>query len=739
MGKLKGIGFGSAAFLFLIMGVIPIEAEAIEQKITIDFGEEIYSVDERSFDLPHNAVIKEVKVNTGEVELYRNPTSVDVLVWDGKPVREEYNPYYQRKEVSHLVSGGIVMPETYKYTDIDGFEGILKPTGTPEFVNGYYEPPDSKYVDGQLTEKYDDGKYKGTLERYTVGTIYLPSDRRYVSNVVGKTITGTCTSDMGVNWTECGSVGNPASSFEYNVDRYVGTLSYQGYKHNLGKQYKREDGTWAVDYTIGHTYWGYVSRPFINEPDYRYRGTVKFEGFDSRTFFQFYEGTVYKGRTESVYHYILEITYEIDNEAPDGDLIQTPTAWTNQSVTLSLANVRDMGLAGFKHVTLPNGTTTNQVPLNYSVTSNGMYTFILEDEVGNKRNKTITVSNIDRQAPTGTLAPEKSGWTNQSYDLILNQITDTGGAGLDKVQLPNGSWISAKAGDVVKHLVSENGTYSFTIVDKAGNQTVKSVSVSNIDKGKPAGTVSYQPSANGLNMVVSATDAISGIKSIRNPNGQIVNSGQSSFLTTKSGEYEFIITDNAGNVTSLQAVAQEPRLTVVREGLDAKISVSKNYNQVPVIQREETGETFSGESLVYPLTKSGSYSFRVNDGGIWSQVVSVSIDDFQELVLPKVTITPITDWSNKQITLNITVTSSTNQRIVSVVMPNGQVTTASSFTYLATENGIYTFKATDARGFVGYGSIIVRNIDKKTPTIEVIAPTDWEMEDFDVKINVNNN
>ncbi|PDZ94776.1 hypothetical protein CON36_31980 [Bacillus cereus] len=75
-----------------------------------------------------------------------------------------------------------------------------------------------------------------------------------------------------------------------------------------------------------------------------------------------------------------------------------PDTTTNQSVTIYI-DAGDVD-SGIKKITLPNGTVVTQPNTSYVATQNGDYKFIIEDGIGRITQHTVTVTNIDKTAPT---------------------------------------------------------------------------------------------------------------------------------------------------------------------------------------------------------------------------------------------------------------------------------------------------------------------------------------------------
>lgn len=127
---------------------------------------------------------------------------------------------------------------------------------------------------------------------------------------------------------------------------------------------------------------------------------------------------------------------------------------TNQNVTATLE--------------LPAGCQAKVT--QHVFTDNGSYTFHYIDPYGQEQTLEAQVSWIDRQAPTGELVYSTQEWTNQPVTVTLDQLSE-------KVEFADGSQGS--------HTFQDNGSYTFTIRDEAGNETTYTAAVSWIDRTKP--------------------------------------------------------------------------------------------------------------------------------------------------------------------------------------------------------------------------------------------------------------
>lgn len=205
----------------------------------------------------------------------------------------------------------------------------------------------------------------------------------------------------------------------------------------------------------------------------------------------------------------------IDKSLPDGDLVLSTNLWTNGNVVITARNMIDVGTSGFRRVKLPSGSYSSTDPSNYTATTNGTYVFSIEDNAGNIRDKSIEVTNIDKEQPFFLVASTNTDWTNEDVTIRAFDFSDNA-SGLGELELPTGVR-RAVSGSEELHEVSANGTYFFRLSDVAGNIATRPIVVMNIDKLAPnAGTLalsSYVWSATGVEMIATpgSDNGLSGV------------------------------------------------------------------------------------------------------------------------------------------------------------------------------------------------------------------------------------
>lgn len=180
----------------------------------------------------------------------------------------------------------------------------------------------------------------------------------------------------------------------------------------------------------------------------------------------------------------------IDNSAPSATHSLDPSTWTNGNVKISVTG-KDAA-SGLKSITDPIGNVVNGETANYTATTNGNYSFLLEDNAGNISNYEVIVENIDKTVPTATHNLDPATWTNGNVKIIV--IGDDEASGVKSISLLDVDKLKTslalldgvtEKSKEAEYIVSENGIYTFLIEDQAGNSIEYNVTVENIDKVAP--------------------------------------------------------------------------------------------------------------------------------------------------------------------------------------------------------------------------------------------------------------
>ena len=414
-----------------------------------------------------------------------------------------------------------------------------------------------------------------------------------------------------------------------------------------------------------------------------------------------------------------------DVTAPTGTHSINPTNWTNGDVTITLNTTDDM--SGVKRIKKPDGSYTYSVSTIYVVPANGSYTFVLEDNVGNTRNYTVTINNIDKTAPTGSLSHSPTNWVNT--DVKIHWSVADANSGFKQIKLPDGTIKTTATGD---YTVSQNGTYTFVVYDVAGNTLTLQETVTNIDKTLPTGSLSHNPTDWVIDYVKihwTASDSQSGFNRVVLPDGTSTTNASGDFTVTDNGTYTFTLYDNVGNskiltenINNIDKIMPEGVLSLQENRLtDEKIKISWKAFDLQsgfskILLPDSTFSTnATGEFIVAQM---GDYSFVIYDKVGNTRELSINVSNV-DMINPILEVTQDTDkWTNGEITLNWKA-DDYQSGLQNVILPSSENVTDKQGSYIVTENGNYIFLAYDK---IGNGILVehqVKNIDKINPNLDL--------------------
>lgn len=414
-----------------------------------------------------------------------------------------------------------------------------------------------------------------------------------------------------------------------------------------------------------------------------------------------------------------------DVTAPTGTHSINPTNWTNGDVTITLNTTDDM--SGVKRIKKPDGSYTYSVSTIYVVPANGSYTFVLEDNVGNTRNYTVTINNIDKTAPTGSLSHSPTNWVNT--DVKIHWSVADANSGVKQIKLPDGTIKTTATGD---YTVSQNGTYTFVVYDVAGNTLTLQETVTNIDKTPPTGSLSHNPTDWVIDYVKihwTASDSQSGFNRVVLPDGTSTTNASGDFTVTDNGIYTFTLYDNVGNskiltenINNIDKIMPEGVLSLQENRLtDEKIKISwKAFDlQSGFSKILLPDSTFSTNATgEFTVSQMGDYSFVIYDRVGNTRELSINVSNV-DMINPILEVTQDTDkWTNGEITLNWKA-DDYQSGLQNVILPSSESVTDKQGSYRVTENGNYIFLAYDK---IGNGILVehqVANIDKINPNLDL--------------------
>lgn len=241
--------------------------------------------------------------------------------------------------------------------------------------------------------------------------------------------------------------------------------------------------------------------------------------------------------------------------------------------------------------------TTNRGTLNatsHTFTDNGSYTFTATDSLGNTASKTVTITNIDKTAPTLTLKQDSTAATTGT--VTITATANDSGSGVASITKPDSTVIQ---GSSITYTVNANGTYNFTATDRAGNTTTQSIDINNIYVKSDISTHGIY-SGNGIN-IVDDNNVVTGIPTTM---AMIVDSNSSNPVINWSWS------DSDGNsITDNQITFK--KYEILDNGTLGNSQTITPNNSGSINLTDLTMEKDKKYLIVYTITPSGNGSVTV--------------------------------------------------------------------------------------------------------------------------------
>lgn len=425
------------------------------------------------------------------------------------------------------------------------------------------------------------------------------------------------------------------------------------------------------------------------------------------------------------------ITYELQRSMPTAAGTSTTTVNTGTSKTYTYNNASSIP-SNFLHnsrgaysVRAYLGTTvTAYSPVTYSYgllpEAENIYGEIPDGIKGPGYPK-IAYTYIHSRSPLSAYVLLKPAGSTSTYATITRYPVSNGYTSPDdfdyatKITQDTDIYVYALNGDSVATPTHFIGTYKVA------------------DTTPPTATHTLTPSSwtkNDVVIKVTASDADSGIESIRNPAGTYNYSTTSSYTVSSNGTYTFVIKDKEGNtltypvsVTNIDKVnPNDPTLSLntTSNTSELKFTASSNGDVGSGVSRIEyrlnggSWMTYSSQTTVPPsYTGSVKVEVRVVDNvGNYSNIVTKTgyVDNLPPTAVH--TLSP-SSWTNQDVLIRVT--ASDNEGVYSIKDKNNSTTYGTVAQLTVSSNGTYQFVITDTAGNVLNYNVSVSNIDKVAP------------------------
>lgn len=242
-------------------------------------------------------------------------------------------------------------------------------------------------------------------------------------------------------------------------------------------------------------------------------------------------------------------------------------------------------------LTLPYGCTAEET--EYLFTDNGTHTFFFRDANGTRQQVNAEVSWIDRTAPEAEIVYSTANPTNGDVVASLQNFSE------------ENTEVISEGG--LTHTFRDNGTFTFVLRDRAGNEGHIEASVDWIDRTAPVLGVTFdceKPTSESVTAVLNGYDE----------EDTILGDGKSEHVFEENGEHVFIVQDPAGNRAELPVKVS----WIDREAPAASVSYStEQETDGPVTARlteiSEPVTFIDGSEGIHEFTENGTYLFVIED------------------------------------------------------------------------------------------------------------------------------
>ncbi|MEH6953972.1 Ig-like domain-containing protein [Neobacillus drentensis] len=399
----------------------------------------------------------------------------------------------------------------------------------------------------------------------------------------------------------------------------------------------------------------------------------------------------------------------IDKMAPKAEVEYSTISPINKDVVATIVASEEVNYTNIDE--LPATILFNEEAETLTFTKNGSFELKFVDRAGNPGSVSVSVENIDKEAPVGSLTYSTNDWTNGDVTVTLGTNEPVDFTNLES--LPE-TVTFKKVDDITFNLTFvKNESVTLEFKDSAGNTGDVEINVAKIDKVDPTAEVNYSTTGPTNQDVVVSIDPSEEVTILN-------NEGSPTITFTKNGVFEFLFVDKAGNTGTAQVSVQNidkiaPVITISE--------YSTNWTNQDITVTASMNEAGSLNKESHTFTDNGSFEFVATDlaGNVTRHTVQITNID---KMAPEIIVKPYnTDWTNQDITVEVSMNE------------EGTLNTKS---HTFSENGTFTFTATDRAGNVTELPVTISNIDKVAPEIIVedytINPTN---QDITVTVRMN--
>lgn len=206
-------------------------------------------------------------------------------------------------------------------------------------------------------------------------------------------------------------------------------------------------------------------------------------------------------------------------------------------------------------------------PLVRSFTANGTYNVVFTDQAGNTAVVPVTITGIDRTAPTLSVAQDTAN--DASVTITANENCKVTADGTNYTMIANTSQTVT---------FSKNGTFAITATDAAGNESFKTVRVGSIDNDPPSisfdnGTIYVTEDTTEAELEAELDKGYTVWDNVTAKNDLTVTYDSSAVNLTAARQYTvtYTVLDKAGNKTTANRFVRVIGADTVCVSIDGKL------------------------------------------------------------------------------------------------------------------------------------------------------------------------
>ena len=400
---------------------------------------------------------------------------------------------------------------------------------------------------------------------------------------------------------------------------------------------------------------------------------------------------------------VMNVTIEQDENSP-GNLTITATNTICNIVEMKVAIGNDIDMDYFEN----NGESISiepnkEVVANYAVQENCTINVYVKDEQGYSHIYTKTLIGIDTPEPEPSEAPTITLTQNTENPKQIDVYVKADNSNVDEIKWAEGEQNLAyfetdgirigqdKVGVAIhtEFTIDAVGTYTVYAKDDNGNETVKTIEITNIDEVPPTEEDTTPPQVNDVedngiyNTSVTPTIVDEHLAEIYlTRDGLDVEDYQNGDTIEEEGAYVLNAVDEAGNEVVVKFIIDKtaPEITINQENTDnenVEVSISlldnlTNINKVKVAQGEQTADYFEngGQELAFQKEENSALAaINIMENGTYTVYVE---DEAGNAKIEVFEVTTITEEPDDTITSSVYEVTTTT---INKISPNTDVNT----------------------------------------------------------------